>query len=384
MTPSWFPSGPLVGPPRQVALTPRRSSDTGGRPLNVLMVGGEDVALDSRPNELVVSRVGSLEAIETEGIDVVVLCTTAPEAIRQARALALDTPIVVIGPRADALTSIEAGAEDAVGLDELELIGRVLRHAVTRKHSRELDRWLEHTNRLTALGTLAAGIAHEVNNPVTTALIGANMLAEKLADLELIAAPLDARIAGLIGEAGDLQSDVTDALQRIRSAIKNVESFARPQPDIGAEIDVNELAKGARRIVAAEVRERASYRERLRAAHVVVGDARQLEQVLVNLLINAAHAILPGNAGANYVAVETFDAPPTSVVIAVSDSGSGIAEENVDRIFEPFFTTKPREKGSGLGLWICARIVARMGGQIRVSSKVGEGSRFEVVLPAGI
>jgi signal transduction histidine kinase len=347
--------------------------------------------LASCPGHFMVVRIRSLAelrpAFERCKYDLVILGLELRDvwgldALRQARGWLGDTPIVAltaVDDRKLGLACIEAGAEDFVTKAELApgLLDRAIRHAISRKRARDIDTWLEHSNRLTALGTLAASIAHEVSNPVTTAAVNAGLVQEELSSLVLTAPPGAARLA--LEESLAAQREVVESLDRIRAAMRNVQSFARPQAEVHELIDVADICRRARRIVSGELKERARYRERLTSG-VVLGDARQLEQVIVNLLINAAHAIAPGAPVNNVIAVET-ELRPDAVIIRVSDSGSGIAPEVLGRVFEPFFTTKSRERGSGLGLWICSRIVARMGGQILVSTELGVGTRFDVILP---
>lgn len=404
--PSWFPPIPLSGQPRSPL--PRSTSthssgvtpsDPELRPIHVLLADEADAdatavreLLDSRRAGYRLTRVRAVAELPAElrrgKVDLVLLALELGDmlgiaAVRQARAVVDDVPIVVLTRASDAkvaLACIEAGAEDFVTKDELApaLLDRAIRHAVGRSRARDIDTWLEHSNRLTALGTLAAGVAHEVNNPATVAVMSAGLVQERLEALAQLMPEAGAR--AIIEETLGIQRDLLEGLDRIRAAIKNVQSFARPQEGPEELIDVAVLCRSARRIVAGELKDRARYRERLGACGAVRGDARQLEQVLVNLLINAAHAIPPGDASSHTVSVEA-QAQADSVVIVVSDTGGGIPEEILPRIFDPFFTTKPRERGSGLGLWICSRIVARMGGQIRVSTQLGLGSRFEIELP---
>ena len=260
--------------------------------------------------------------------------------------------------------------------------------------------------RLASVGTLAAGIAHEVGNPLT-AIIG-------YADVAL------RRVGADQGDPELLESIRSEA-QRIDGIVRGLLDFARPQPDEIAPVRVDEVIEGVRELLKNQGRlGQVEHTWTLDdACPLVLMDPRHLEQVLVNLLLNASDAVKglaspkievalwsePGPAanpllrrgddppGVNYMhrrrvarafAVEALGTVETAhrvVVVAVSDNGPGLPSTDEAHVFDPFFTTKEPGKGTGLGLFISARLVTGMGGRIDLESTPDGGARFEVRLP---
>jgi signal transduction histidine kinase len=263
--------------------------------------------------------------------------------------------------------------------------------------------------RLASVGTLAAGIAHEVGNPLT-AIIG-------YADVALRRIEMDQ------GDPELLESIRSEA-QRIDGIVRGLLDFARPQPDEIAPVRVDEVVQGVRELLENQGRlGRIEHTWTLDdACPPVLADPRHLEQVLVNLLLNASDAVKDIDApkievtlrsesgpaadrvrrrgddppGVNYMhrrrlarafameALGTVETARRVVVVAVSDNGPGLPSTDQTHVFDPFFTTKEPGKGTGLGLFISARLVAGMGGRIDVESAPGKGARFEVRLPEAI
>jgi PAS domain S-box-containing protein len=238
--------------------------------------------------------------------------------------------------------------------------------------ARALRERLEQSDRLASLGTLAAGIAHEVNNPV--AYVAANLAYVK-EHLDAGGGRPDAELRQAVDEA-------ISGAARVREIVAGLKQFAAPaervpQPvDVRAEIDAaigmtrHEIAHRAR--LAVDVAERLP---------PVLASPAVLGQVLVNLLVNAAHAIPEGRPAEHEVRL-VARAIAGRVEIEVSDTGVGIPPDLLPRVFDPFFTTKPVGGGTGLGLSICHGIVNSNGGTIEVASAPGQGSTFRVVLPA--
>lgn len=248
---------------------------------------------------------------------------------------------------------------------------------------RQLRRKLELSDRLASLGTMAAGVAHEINNPLTIVLGNAELVARELAALRshTIAAPKwrdDERRCAMIDRA---LSDIQSGAERVARIVAELSSFARPPASLIAEADVTRCMDWALRVTAHQFTHRASVVTEVGPVPRVGMDETQLGQVLVNLLINAAHAIQPGDVDHNRVTLRVQAESEDLVSIAVRDTGEGMSSDVLKHIFDPFFTTKDVGVGTGLGLAICHGIVASVGGRIEAESVPGNGSTLRVLLP---
>ncbi len=226
---------------------------------------------------------------------------------------------------------------------------------------------LYQSDKLASIGRLAAGVAHEINNPLTGVLVHSSFLHKR--------APADSE------EQKDLETIVHET-KRCREIVKGLLDFARQAPMRKATVEINAVVERALRIVDNQLKVKGveatlALRDDLPATYA---DANQIAQVLINLLVNAADAIGPGG-GEIYVATEFKQGEQGSAIeIKVADNGCGIAEQDLSRIFEPFFTTKD-QKGTGLGLAVVWGIVEEHGGSIKVDSGVGRGTTFTILLP---
>lgn len=245
---------------------------------------------------------------------------------------------------------------------------------------RDLEQRLVHADKLACIGQMSAGIAHEVNNPVAYVLANLTSLTDLLDDLE--DANLGEAAKQALSGAREIVTDCAGGMERIRRVVSDLKVFSRVEYDHIEQVDLNQVVESACQLAGNEVRHRA--RLVIEAGDVprVLGDASKLTQVIVNLLINAAQAIESGDASRHRITVATR-LDQGDVVLRVADTGCGIAPELLPRIFEPFVTTKPRDRGTGLGLWLVNEIVRLHEGQISVESKLGQGTSFEVRMPAG-
>jgi len=291
------------------------------------------------------------------------------------RADMLSSAIVVNGrPRG----SIEiAYAGDMPAIDEgpflreerhlLDEVARQIGNIIVRREAEEekarLQQQLRHADRLATIGQLAAGAAHELNEPLGS-ILG---FAELARDQQRL--PKQVR--------ADLQKIVEAALHA-REVIKKLMLFARQMPTQRAPIDLNEqVCKGLLFLESRCAQENIDIvRELDEDLPRISGDAAQLHQVLVNLVVNAIHSMPGGGTLTIRTLIEERD-----VLLVVSDTGTGMSEDVLKQIFMPFFTTKQVGQGTGLGLSVVHGIVSAHGGAIRVESAVGSGSRFEVRLP---
>jgi signal transduction histidine kinase len=229
-------------------------------------------------------------------------------------------------------------------------------------------------DKLAALGTLAGGAAHEINNP----------LAYILGNTELLAAWAARTDTGVSADdAAYLQALTADILhggQRIRHIVLELLAFARERPLAATTIDPVEVLERAIALVAHQARLRASLELDLAPVPPIRGDAAQLGQVFMNLLVNAIQAIEPGRAADHHIRVSCH-LDGGEVLIEITDSGPGIAPGARRRVFEPFFTTRTVGQGSGLGLSASLGIIEDLGGRLELDSPVGGGTAARVFLP---
>jgi signal transduction histidine kinase len=225
---------------------------------------------------------------------------------------------------------------------------------------------LLQAERLSALGRLAAGVGHEINNPLSYVLL----------NLEFVTAQ-----SGLDAEVRRSLEDATEGARRIRRLTRDLRLFARADVDRSACADVEAVADSATRLILHDLRHRARLERDFANAPLVAGDPARLGQVVTNLLVNAVQAIPVGDAESNTIGLAIRTDAEGWACIEVSDTGTGMPEDVASRAFEPFFTTKGQDEGTGLGLAICHGIVTAMGGRIEVDSKEGIGTTVRVHLP---
>lgn len=231
------------------------------------------------------------------------------------------------------------------------------------------------SERMASVGTLAAGIAHEINNPLAYMLANLGFLDEEIRHLSEAAGGFDAT------ELRNALADTRLGGERVRQIVRELRSFSRVEEDRKEPVDVGEVVESSIRIVMNQIRHRAGLERRFQAVPCVLANAGRLGQVFVNLLVNAAQAIREGAADKNTVVVAIGLNASGLIEVSVSDTGDGIAPDVASRLFDPFFTTKPVGVGTGLGLSICHSIVSSLGGTIEVESTPGVGSTFRVQLP---
>ncbi|NOY44960.1 MAG: PAS domain-containing protein [Deltaproteobacteria bacterium] len=271
---------------------------------------------------------------------------------------------------------------------------------------RELEHRLAQSEKMASVGQLAAGIAHEINNPVGFILSNLNRLAEYASDLDrfgrrssdLAASALDGRMDPreaweaylrarqeadldfLLEDVAEIVADCREGAERIRKIVTDLKTFSHPGGDDWEYADLNRCLESTLNIAWNELKYDCDVERDFGELPQVLCRPQQLNQVFLNLLVNAAHAVKEKGQGRGRVRVTTRQ-EGDRVVVEISDTGVGIPPEHLRKIFDPFFTTKPVGKGTGLGLHLAAGIVRAHGGEIRVESTPGEGSTFRVVLP---
>jgi signal transduction histidine kinase len=272
-------------------------------------------------------------------------------------------------------------AELARGLAALnsELEARVVERTAeldaARSREREAERQLGNAARLATLGTLAAGVAHEINNPLT--YLRSN-LSYVRGELDRLGA--DPTLQGALDEA---LADAGEGVERVRGIVLHLMTLARFEAPEAQPVDLPATLDLCVDMVRREIQPRARLHREYDRIPRVMGDRTRLVQVFLNLLLNASQAVPEGDPARHEVRIATRLEPDGArVVVEVSDTGCGIPEASLERIWDPFFTTKPVDQGIGLGLSICRSLVGELGGRIAVRSREGAGSTFTVWLKA--
>jgi PAS domain S-box-containing protein len=236
---------------------------------------------------------------------------------------------------------------------------------------------LMRQERLVTTGTLAAGVGHEINNPLSYVMANLDFSMDELRAISGATPP--PRVAELI----QVLAEAREGAERIRKIVRGLRAFAREEP-VSAPTDVRAAIEMSINMAMHELRQKASVTTKIDDVPMILGDEARLSQVVVNLLVNAAQAFPKSNVAQNHITVRTYLATDGRVAIEVSDNGPGIPEETLSRIFDPFFTTKPLGVGTGLGLSICHSVVTALGGEIQCETKLGEGTTFRVLIPTTI
>lgn len=234
--------------------------------------------------------------------------------------------------------------------------------------TKEIESRLAIADRMASIGTLAAGVTHEINNPLTylmANLTWAFRQAEENGDKKMCE-----RLAHAV-----------EGAERIKSVVADLGAFSHTSEGRKVLLDVRPLLDAAIRMAMNEIRCRARIVTHYEDTPPVLASDGRLGQVFLNLVVNAAQAIPEGDIENNTITVKTSD-EHGRIVVEVSDTGTGIAPDVIDKIFDPFVTTKPRGVGTGLGLYICKNVVTAIGGELSVHSLQGKGTTFRVVLPA--
>jgi two-component system, NtrC family, sensor kinase len=332
-----------------------------------------------------------LNTLEKGPVDVVVLDVKMPgmdgiETLRHIKKKYPRTEVIMLTGHAttqDGVDGIKSGAFDYLSKPiELEhLLSKIgqAHDKLVREEEKEkeaafrtkLENQMTATERLASLGTLAAGVAHEINNPLAIIKESAGWMADILRKEELSDVPR--------------KKDLELALNKIDKSVERVKRITlqllesiRQTDSILSEVELNEFVRETLDLTRIE----AASKDIKMAVDMdpdtkpVWTDPYKLRQVMINLLTNAVYAT--GRGGVIRVMVQPVDG---DVAITVQDTGHGIPKENLNRIFEPFFSTKPPGQGTGLGLFVTRSIIEKLGGRIDIESELGQGTTITITLP---
>ena len=275
----------------------------------------------------------------------------------------------------------------------------------THEELKQTQNQLLQSEKLASIGQLAAGIAHEINNPV--GFISSNLqtleqyigsysqllvLTEKLKKCvedknmeraalsieELAKLEEEINLDFIIGDIDNLLRESKVGIERIRKIVLDLRTFARTDQEVMEQTKVETIIDSILSIIANELKYKVDLKKDYADVPMIRCNPQKLGQVFVNLLVNAAQAI----KDRGIIEIKTYQ-KDRFIYVDISDNGDGIAEENLKKIFDAFFTTKPVGKGTGLGLSISYEIVKKHGGDIMVKSEIGKGTTFTVMLPVG-
>jgi signal transduction histidine kinase len=249
---------------------------------------------------------------------------------------------------------------------EIVTLNRELNRSIRRLESTQ--RQLIQSEKLNAIGQIAASIAHEINNPLAGVLVYSKLMAKKLANDSLNKE-----------DALDNLTKIESAVSHCSKVVRGLLDFARQSEPVLAPVEVSKIIDQAVALIhhQAEMNNVKIVRNDTEHLSLVKGDVGQLQQVFLNLIINAIQSIHDEGT----ITITTKSGEDNRVEVSIQDTGYGITPENMERLFTPFFTTKEPGKGVGLGLAISKGIVERHGGSIEVRSSTGAGSTFTVCLP---
>ncbi|RLC32505.1 MAG: hybrid sensor histidine kinase/response regulator [Deltaproteobacteria bacterium] len=314
----------------------------------------------------------------------------------------------------DMAEAFDAGVDDYLTkpFSSRELLVRVKageRIIQLEENIHNVQQQLLQSEKMASIGQLAAGVAHEINNP--TGFVNSNLttlseyqrdikgvigqyrklisdlgtvlpdglsppaLAEQITEIRKRETEID--IDFILDDIDDLIRDCREGTERIKKIVIDLKDFAHPGEDEKKSVDINQGLESTLNVVWNELKYKADVRKDYGDIPIVEGYPQQLNQVFMNILVNAAQAI--EERGEIRISTRKVNG---YVEVSISDTGSGIPEENLPRIFDPFFTTKEVGKGTGLGMNVAYNIIRKHNGSIDVKSKVGEGTTFRIRIPA--
>jgi len=332
-----------------------------------------------------------LRLLAEQPMDVVVLDVKMPgmngiEVLGRIKEKYPETEVILLTGHAttpDGVAGIKSGAFDyltkPIELEQLvskihQAHDKILRAAEKKREAAyraRMEQQMIATERLASLGTLATGVAHEINNPLAIIKESAGWMRLILKNPQMTDIPRREDLEKAIGK-------IENAIERARRITHQLLGSVQRQEAAVVEVHLPSLVAETLELLHREIANRnvSVQREIAPEAETIWSDPYQLRQVLINLLSNAVQASADGGR----IDVR-LQAHGEGVALEIADTGKGIPKENLNKIFEPFFSTKPPGEGTGLGLFVTRGIVEKLGGRITVESRLGAGARFRVVLP---
>ncbi len=254
---------------------------------------------------------------------------------------------------------------------------RVFARDVTLR--KQMEAKLVQSDRLAALGLLAAAVGHEVNNPLAFMMANLSFAREELG---LMGEALRAReepLARNLEDVLEALNETAEGAERLRLIVQDLRALSRKPTEHRTRVDLHPVLEDALKLVRGELRHRARLEKDFRPVPPVEADEARLVQIFLNLLLNAVQAMSEAEAARNVLRVATYTGPGGEVVVEVQDTGAGMPPEVLAHVFEPFFTT--RKSSTGLGLSVSHALVTSLGGTLRVESQEGVGTTFTALLP---
>ncbi|HIJ90319.1 MAG: ATP-binding protein [Desulfobulbaceae bacterium] len=356
---------------------------------------------------------GGLQIVADGGVDLVLLDLNLPDSaglstLRKLHDATSDIAIIVLTGMRDeslAIQALQMGAQDYLMKGDINgpFLLKTLRYSLERKQFQEElkkhQAQMIQYEKMASIGQLAAGVAHEINNPIgfiSSNLSSLDKYVERLLEfIELLSAQsVQSSNGGGAGEviaakrrelkidfiSNDIKTLIAESLQgteRVKHIVQDLKNFSRDEQDTATFEDINDILESTLNMVWNELKYKVTLKKEFGSLPKTRCNPMQLSQVFVNLLVNAAHSI----AHQGDIIVKTWQ-ESGGIYVTITDTGCGIPENILPRVFDPFFTTKEVGKGTGLGLSIAYEIITKKhNGEITVASKVGKGSTFSIKIP---
>ncbi len=331
---------------------------------------GFDLLVEDLPDGILIHRAGTVSYVNARGRAMLAIAGS-PRGLTVASLASPALDQLEDRPGVVALRTAATSVQVEVARKPIQFAGAPSELIVIRDVSERerLRTRLDVTQRLASVGSLAAGVAHEINNPLTVILASLEMLSHEVA---------------AASEASELVDEATDATERVRRIVDDMRRLARGDDDSRpAPFAVGPAIQRAVALTAADVRQRALVEiDEGGTDRMVLGSESRFVQVVVNILVNAAHAMPTDAAASRHTIRIAAGERGERIEVTVTDDGVGIAPEILERVFDPFFTTKDVGVGTGLGLSICHSLMQAMSGSITLTSTVGVGTTVALQLPS--